>query len=141
MKPSKQAQPRISRRKEGRCATPQNGHCVSASAPQKLHIRKDHIHTKNFGKKKLSNRHAFTGELAVKVSQNKQSESPRRIQRVSKDTYLSYQSFTYPNSTYTNLQSKRWKWHHPTGIHLAVALESNGFLDTLGYGAYPNRIF
>ena len=68
-------------------------------------------------------------------------ESPRRIQRVSEATYLSYQPFTYPTSIYTNLQFQRWKWHHPTGIHLAVALESNGFFYTLGYGAYPNRIF
>ena len=29
-------------------------------------------------------------------------ESPRRIQRVSETTYLSYQPFTYPTSTYTN---------------------------------------
>ena len=36
-------------------------------SPQKLHIRKDYIQTKNFGKKKLSNRRAFTGELAVKM--------------------------------------------------------------------------
>ena len=37
---------------------------------------------------------------------------------------------------YTNLQFQQWKWHHPTGIHLAVALESNGFFYTLGYGVY-----
>ena len=55
-----------------------------------------------------------------------QIESPRRIQRVFKATYLSYQPFTYPTSTCTNLQFQPWKWHHPTGIHLAVALESNG---------------
>ena len=40
---------------------------VGPSTQQKLHIRKDHIQPKNFGKKKLSNRHAFTGELAVKL--------------------------------------------------------------------------
>ena len=36
-------------------------------SPQKLHIRKDYIQTKNFGKKKLSNRRAFMGELTVKM--------------------------------------------------------------------------
>ena len=40
---------------------------VGPSTQQKLHIRKDHIRGKNFGKKKMSNRHAFTGELAVKL--------------------------------------------------------------------------
>ena len=70
-----------------------------------------------------------------------QIEPPWRIQRVSTDTCLIYQPVTHSISTYPNVQSQRWKWHHPTGTHLAVALESNGFLDTLGYGAYPNRIF
>ena len=40
---------------------------LGAGLKQKLHIRKDHIQTKNFGKKKLSNRRAFSGELAVKM--------------------------------------------------------------------------
>ena len=40
---------------------------VGPSIQQKLHIRKDHIQPKKFGKKKLSNCHALTGELAVKL--------------------------------------------------------------------------
>ena len=70
-----------------------------------------------------------------------QIEPPWRIQRISIAAYLSYQPVIYSNSTYPHVQSQRWKCHHPTGTHLAVALESNGFFDTLGYGAYPNRIF
>ena len=54
---------------------------------------------------------------------------------------LSYQPVTYSVSTHPNLQFHRWKSRHPTGIHLAVALEVRAFFDVSGYGAYPNRIF
>ena len=55
------------------------------NSKQKLHIRKDHIQAKKIGQKKLSNHRAFTGELAVKVSQNEPNRVPAayptRIQR------------------------------------------------------------
>ena len=48
---------------------------------------------------------------------------------------LSYQPVTYSVSTHPNLQFKRWKSRHPTGIHLAVALEVRSFFDVSGYCA------
>ena len=55
------------------------------NSKQKLHVRKDHTQAKKIGKKNLSNRRAFTGELAVKVSQNEPNRVPAayptRIQR------------------------------------------------------------
>ena len=65
----------------------------------------------------------------------------RRIQRVAIDMNLSYQPVTYSVSTHPNLQFQRWKSRHPTGIHLAVALEVRAFFDVSGYWAYQNRIF
>ena len=46
------------------------------NSKQKSHIQEGHIRGKIFGKKNLSNRHAFTGELAVKVSPNEQNRVP-----------------------------------------------------------------
>ena len=37
------------------------------NSKQKLHVRKNQIQAKKIGKKKLSNRRAFMGELAVKM--------------------------------------------------------------------------
>ena len=65
----------------------------------------------------------------------------RRIQPVVIDTHPSYQPVTYSVSIHPNLQFKRWKSRHTTGIHLAVALEVSAFFDVYGYGVYPNRIF
>ena len=109
--------------------------------------RRSYIFRKITSKEKILAKKIWVTDTRLRVSwpskwaKMGKIESPRHIQRVSKATYLSYQPVTHPNSTYTNLQFQRWKWHYSTGIHLAVALESNGFFNTLGYGAYPNRIF